>query len=393
MLKTTNLFDNIHTTMRIAVANYLYDMYFIKKSINTKCIKDITMEFVKQCNHEETYEKIKLDMAIYNAIDKQKKINYKSEVFNKYTPDYIENRKKELKYYKARLTKLKELPLIKQRTIEWLEARKTRLTASDLEDALKQNNIALAKKKAGVVKDTVKYASVPALKWGTMFEDMASRVYSESLNNIAIHEFGLIVDENHKNFGASPDGISDLGIMIEIKCPYSRVIKDGFIPSKYYMQIQGQLAVCSLKECDYVECDFKSYDSIYKYLEDIEANYDNMKTKHGIIAEYINKTSGEYFYLYSASYLTASEVIDDINKQVLDFDEKNKEENGEYEFIKLTPWRLKQMNVQRVYFDENLWKKTVPKITAFWEKVEECKKLPIEEIVKPKKIKFIEDDD
>lgn len=383
MLKITKQFDGIKKVRIMKIKR--------KKSINTKRIKNITtMDSVKQCNHEETCKKTELDLVILDAIKNKKTINYKSNICQNYTVEEIDARKNKLISYRAQLTKLKKLPLIKQRTIEWLEARKSRLTASDLEDALKNNNLALAKKKAGIVKDTTNYATVPPLKWGTMFEEMASRVYSESLKDIHISEFGLIVDENHEHFGASPDGINDMGIMIEIKCPYSRVIKDGYIPSKYYMQIQGQLAVCSLEECDYIECDFKTYDSIYKYLDDIESNYDNMKTKHGIIAEYKNLNTGEYYYIYSNSYLTASGVIDNINKQVLDFDKKEKKE---YEFIKLTPWRLEQMNVQRVYFDEKTWNNTIPKITAFWDKVEECKKLPIEEVKPKQKIQFIEDDD
>ena len=383
--------QNVRNVLKVCKVRNVRKIF--KKSINTKCIKNVTtMDFVKKCNHDETCKKTELDLAIYQAIKDKKKINYKSEVCKNFSTEDINSRKQELISYRAQLTQLKKLPLIRQRTIEWLEARKSRLTASDLEDALKQNNLALAKKKAGIVKDTTNYATVPPLKWGTMFEDMASRVYSESLNDIGISEFGLIVDETHEHFGASPDGINDMGIMIEIKCPYSRVIKDGYVPSKYYMQIQGQLAVCSLKECDYIECDFKSYESIYKYLEDIESNYDNMTTKHGIIAEYKNRNTGEYFYLYSDSYLTASNVIDNINKQVVDFDKKNEEGTGEFDYIKLTPWRLEKMNVQRVYFDEKLWEETVPKITAFWDKVEECKKLPIEEVRQKLKFQFIKDD-
>jgi hypothetical protein len=90
--------------------------------------------------------------------------------------------------------------------------------------------------------------------------------------------------------------------------------------------------------------------------------------------------------------LSASNTIDNINKKVLDFDKEN-DKNKEFEFIKLTPWRLEKMNMQRVYFDEKSWKDTVPKITAFWDKVEDCKKLPIEEVKSKSKIKFIQDDD
>ena len=301
------------------------------------------------------------------------------------------HRKDTLSEYRNQLHLLKQLPLIKQRTTEWYEARKSRLTASDLEEAIGKNPIRLAKKKAGVVKDVTNYISIPPLKWGTMFEPMASRSYSQEREDIEVHEFGLIADPILEHFGASPDGINDMGIMIEIKCPYSREIIDDSIPHKYYMQIQGQLAVCCLKECDYVECDFCTYDTHIKYVDDICNTYNNTKINHGIIAEYKNKDTEEFYYLYSDAYLTASEAYENIKTQ-----QKGIAAQKHLVFIKLTPWRLKNINVQRVTFNNELWQETVPKINAFWNRVEECKLLPVEEIadVKQKhKISFIPEDD
>ena len=48
--------------------------------------------------------------------------------------------------------------------------------------------------------------------------------------------------------------------MLEIKCPKSRIIT-GFIPEVYRAQIQGQLEVCGLDYCDFLECDIKVYNS------------------------------------------------------------------------------------------------------------------------------------
>ncbi len=293
-------------------------------------------------------------------------------------------RKQQIKGYQQRLAELLKLPLIKQRTTEWYDARKTRLTASDLEEAIAENNLKLAKKKAGIIKDNTNYASIAPLKWGTMFEPMASRSYSQERYDIAVHEFGLLVDPNSEHFGASPDGINDLGIMIEIKCPYSRKIIDSKIPHKYYMQIQGQLAVCGLKECDYIECDFMIYDDVSKYVQ----HHADSKVNHGIIAEYKNTKTEEYEYLYSNVYLTASEALRDIERQIA-----AKQALQDTIFMKMSPWKLQNINVQRVMFDENLWKQVVPKIDAFWMKVEECKKLPAEQVPEKKKITFIADDD
>jgi len=59
---------------------------------------------------------------------------------------------------------------------------------------------------------------------------------------------------------------------------------------------------------------------------------------------------------------------------------------------KLTPWKLKNMNVQRVQFEENEWKETDAKIKEFWNQVEEFKLHPPVDPV-AKKIKFIDDDE
>jgi hypothetical protein len=110
--------------------------------------------------------------------------------------------------------------------------------------------------------------------------------------------------EKLENFGASPDGINELGIMIEIKCPYSRQIIDNYVPPKYNLQIQGQLSVCNLNECHYIECNFKSYDTIEEYNK---YNLDD-KINHGIIIEYKNKKLNEFYYIYSDPDLTKKEA-------------------------------------------------------------------------------------
>ena len=335
-------------------------------------------------NNNDTLLRSNIDKVIYDSIVSKRQIKYKNLSISKQQAD---DRKKEMIGFIESLEKLKQIPVIKQRTIEWLDARKNRLTASDLGDAIKKNNIKLAKQKAGITKNSTNFSNVPALKWGTMFEDMASRCYSQMKNDIKITEFGLIEDKTNIHFGASPDGISEMGIMLEIKCPYSRAIKDNFIPEKYYMQIQGQLAVCNLKECDYVECKFEIYDSIDKYIEDIVLNHENKKVEHGIIAEYQDAETNNFKYMYSSAYLNASDALKDIEKKV-------SENTTQDIFLKLTPWILRTINIQRVFFDDKLWQETVPKINKFWELVEECKLLPEEpEVTKKLKFEFITEDD
>lgn len=340
----------------------------IRYNINIMSLLEINniidSELIKFSKDNKSYEFIKnAKVIINNNKDIDKNFIYKR----------IEN----INNYRNELSELFKIPVIEQRTLEWFEARETRLTASDLSDAIKNNNNSdkLAKKKAKIIKDNINYNAVPALKWGTMFEPMATRCYSQINNNIIVYDFGLICDKNNKHFGASPDGINELGIMIEIKCPYSRKIVDGYIPEKYKMQIQGQLAVCNLKECDYVECEFKELDASEYYNK-----YSKKKIDHGIIAEYYHNNT--YSYLYSDASMNAIETYNNIQSKIAS-------NNGVLN--KLIYWELVKLNIQRETFDPLKWKEIVPKIDTFWEKVEKYKLCPIEDNIK--KINFIDDND
>ena len=298
----------------------------------------------------------------------------------------IHKRIQEIKGYRETLQELKKLPFVKQRSQEWLDLRKDRLTASDLYDAIKGGaaSMSLAKKKAGIVIDNTNFNAIPALKWGTMFEPMASRCYSQANDDIQIYDFGLICDKNNPHFGASPDGINELGIMIEIKCPFSRRIIDDVIPHKYEMQMQGQLAVCCLEECDYIECEFATYEDEEEYLLNIAKD---SVMNHGVIAEFLNDNK-EYYYLYSDNKLTPEGAIANIEEQLANLESLKIQQH-----FKKTYWYLKKMNVQKVYFNEEKWLEVVPKIHTFWEQVEQCKCLPKEEH-KPvaRKLRFVDDD-
>jgi len=360
-------------TYCIKVYKYIliYNKYMLSQRSN-KIIDDEVLKIIKNNNKFNVDETTQFIISNCKDIDR----------------DIITSRVDEIYNNRKILTELIKIPEIKQRTEEWFEARKTRLTASDLYDAIKKSNVSnvLAKKKAKIVVDNINYNAIPALKWGTMFESMASRCYSHINNNINIYDFGLICDKKNEHFGASPDGINELGIMIEIKCPYSRKIIDGFIPEKYKLQIQGQLAVCNLSECDYVECQFKTFDSEELYLEELDKDIDY---NHGIIAEYINK-NGEYYYIYSDENIKPTDCIENINILKNNFNLSNDFEIRP-KFNKFIYWKLVEINTQRVKFDIQGWEKIVPKINEFWDKVEQYKLMPIENIIK--KFKFIDDND
>lgn len=173
----------------------------------------------------------------------------------------------------SQLKKLLAIPKIEQKTPEWYAARNNLITASDFAQALGEGKFGtqeeLIHKK--VFPDTKPLASNMFFDWGNLFEPVANAIYAD-MKKVKIYEFGLIIHPKHSFLGASPDGITENGVMIEIKCPLKRKIT-GEIPRQYYYQIQGQLDVCGLEECDYFECElgkyltYEAYERAYKEFE------------------------------------------------------------------------------------------------------------------------------
>lgn len=175
----------------------------------------------------------------------------------------------------SKLLKLLESPGIPQRTPEWYAVREKLITASDVAQALGKSKFGTVRgfyqKKCGLPEERPVFnMDCPPLKWGTMYEPVAQRVYSALNGDKHVYEFGLLLHPSISFLGASPDGITEDGVMLEIKCPYRRKISDiqtsdegaqcAELPTQYYYQIQAQLEVCDLSACDYFECEFEEHD-------------------------------------------------------------------------------------------------------------------------------------
>lgn len=163
-----------------------------------------------------------------------------------------------------RLKALLAIPRIEQKTPEWYAARHNVISASDFAQALGEGKFGtkrqLIEKKLLTVEQAIQEGSNisnPFFKWGHTYEPVASKIYSLLNKNVIMYEFGLIQHPTLKFLSASPDGITEDCIMVEIKCPMKRrIIKDD-IPLQYYYQMQAQLEVCGLDDCDYFECSFE----------------------------------------------------------------------------------------------------------------------------------------
>ena len=259
----------------------------------------------------------------------------------------VENRKQTIVRYQTKLSELLKLPKIEQRTKEWYDARQTLITASDFAQALGEGKFGtqkqLIQKKCGFEEDHFDN-SAAALRWGTMFEDVACSIYALR-NKCFVYDFGLLRHPNIDYFGASPDGITESGIMVEIKCPWKRKI-DGTVPLQYFYQIQGQLDVCDLDECDYWECEF--IDS-----EDPEDIKNSIGTfERGIILE-------DYDGNYTYSNVMTKETWDtEIQNWIQDKKIK-----------KMHYWALTKCSCIRVYRDHDFLKHKLVQLAEVWDKI------------------------
>lgn len=249
-----------------------------------------------------------------------------------------------IKKNRKQLKHLKTLPVVVQRSDEWFDMRKNMLTASDTYNAIIKSKT-LVKTKA---KKIVKRIKAKALTWGIMFEPIATNIYAKENNDIKVYDFGVIrsTDKDIEFYGASPDGITALGVMLEIKCPISRKIQEDYVKKEYMAQIQGQMAVCKLTDCDFAEFEFEIVETKEEFLK-LEEKY------CGIIV--VDKDDDCKFDFYTEIGLTPLECY----LSALNLNDGN-----------IIYWKLRKMQVQRIVFDKNNWKEYYkPKILDFWETV------------------------
>lgn len=252
-----------------------------------------------------------------------------------------------MRTWRRQLAKLMLKPGIEQRTEAWYLARSGLTTASDVAAAIGGRNGStkeyLVKKAGGPDEQRPFSGSAPPLKWGIMFEPVANAIYCRRMG-VHIHDFGLLHHPSVTHIGASPDGITDMGIMIEIKCPFSRVI-DGTIPSAYIAQIQCQLDVCQLDECDFLECQFEEIDKgrvgnrVWDGLE------------CGILVEEWDDISKRYVYHYCPFIggYTEDEIM--IREQWATDIVGNLRASAQADCV-IRRWRLKGLNIIRVVRDQ-----------------------------------------
>lgn len=277
----------------------------------------------------------------------------------------------------------KSLPLYKQKSKEWLEQRLNYLTASTIAAALglkgpvARSELLLNKVSMGKMHG---FQGNLATHWGNKYEPVANSIYSNRNGGIFIQEFGMITNEKYKILGISPDGVME-DRLLEIKCPYSRVIK-GDIKTEYYHQMQEQMAVTEYKRCHFLEC---------KLIETPENNFwDDFHLSNrghyekGIIISYV-VCSEAHDNDFSVQYLYSPiEYHKDITK-MREWKDKTISEllnDPTRLMIQETYWCLDVYSCQLVDCDPQWIIDNYPILEAFWAEVEYYRKEGVDKLIK-----------
>jgi putative phage-type endonuclease len=266
--------------------------------------------------------------------------------------------------YRQRLHALLALPKLEQRTPMWYEKRSGMITASDYAQAINKGKFGTQRdffaKKCGYEVDNFDNTMAP-LVWGIKYEPVANDAYSKKNAGLRVHEFGLLEHPDMSFLGASPDGITDTGVMLEIKCPFRRKI-NGIVPEQYYYQIQGQLDVCDLEECDYLECEFLEYATQSEF----KSHFDDNCNFKGIIIETTGVSEQQYKYVDARLWTCLDEQLEWLKRETLAL--------GHDAIVRVYYWQLYKYSVLRMYRDKAFIAKLYDDLTPVWNSVQDFRK-------------------
>jgi putative phage-type endonuclease len=284
---------------------------------------------------------------------------------------------------------LRSKPQPTQRTKEWYLNRFNLITASNaykiFESQSMKNQLIYEKCKPLVEDENEEYKFINVnspLHWGQKYEPVSVMIYEQKFGTI-IEDFGCITHDKYNFLGASPDGINvdetneRYGRMLEIKNIVNREI-DGIPKKEYWIQMQLQMEVCNLNECDFLETKFIEYEDFNKFKEDSMTDIDtegeefinlreslDNKLKGTII--YFQKKNGTPFYHYMPFDLYDEQ---DINEWLEGEIEKYESEPYKYMYVKMIHWKLEKISCVLLCRNKEWFKMNVEEMENIWKLIE-----------------------
>lgn len=306
----------------------------------------------------------------------------------------------------AKLKYLREIPQPEQRTPAWYRFRYDLITASNAHKALhtnaSKNSLIYEKCKPLDIAATDAITTTPELNfvdmintnspmhWGQKYEPLSVALY-ERIYNTHVGAFGCIrhPDPKYSFLGASPDGINDdpasplYGRMLEIKNVVSRVI-DGIPKREYAVQMQMQMEVCDLDDCDFLETKFVEYadTDIDQFYAEV-AERPTMRTiqgqtiprYYGMMLQFRQRNIDTPYYLYRIWDSTV-DTRKDFEQWEYDtiIDEHRASDVNEYgdrytQWLQTIYWKLDVFSCSYCTRDRAWFNLNAPQFTTLWDTV------------------------
>jgi hypothetical protein len=332
-----------------------------------------------------------------------------SIIINKLTSQQIDQLKNHINYLQSILQP-------EQRTKEWYAFRHTLITASNaykafesestknqliwekcqplsVTEQLPNDNDTASDSKIITLMQSQHFIQVNVntpMHHGQKYEPATVMLY-ELIFGTKVGEFGCIRHSNKKYYflGASPDGINidpsspRFGRMLEIKNVTTREI-DGIPKPEYWIQMQLQMEVCDLDECDFLETKFVEYETAEEYWNandknnneeknDSDGNSDSdgdsdsardnetrQNNYHGIIMYFTNPHTYEYTPLH----------IGTNRKEFEKWEDAKMEEHKDKVWIKNCYWKAERISCVLVQRNRRWFEDNIDELAAVWSTIE-----------------------
>lgn len=396
-----SIFTEEHAVDLVETALHLMDEYIIcnPHSISEPNFHEILLEEIKDIFYVQMEEHID-DLDIGDDIEDDMN-DLLEDAFNIFITTFHPDKSQDIKdkcipletldisIIENKIQGLREIPQPVQRTPEWYQFRWNLITASNAYKAFEtQSSInQLIYEKCLPLKtldeDTKMVNINTAMHWGQKYEPLSVMIYEQKYGT-KVEDFGCIQHPTYKFLGASPDGIvvnkeSDrYGRMLEIKNPVSREI-NGIPKKEYFTQMQLQMEVCDLDECDFLETKFIEYDDYLSYKDDTYTDdtykNDNLYNKclskdnkiKGLII-YFHTNEGKPFYLYKPLELINSHDIEQWIELNVDYYTLNQKFN--YTYMKTIYWKLDVVSCILVLRKREWFKNNIKQLENIWNIIE-----------------------
>ena len=270
---------------------------------------------------------------------------------------------------------LRAIPQPDQRTPEWYAFRHRYLTASSLWKVFgsesSRNQLIFDKcKPLNIERYTGPVSIESTMHWGHKYEPLSILLYEEHYRT-KVSDFGCLPHPTLPFLAASPDGINTLesspryGRMLEVKNIVNRDI-DGIPKLEYWVQMQGQMEVCGLNECDFLETRFKEYEEEAAFVADhipgTEWDVSASGDRKGVMMLFLVENQPKYLY-------APLEVC----KEQTTFAQWEQEMMalwGErHTWIKNIYWRLDEMSCILVLRNKLWFQAAIPLMQSLWDTI------------------------